>query len=185
MQPTKVDSVAAAMISEVTFGSLYQEHHARVLAYFLRRFDRETAIDCAAEVFTVAWHRLDDLPDGDDAIRWIFGVCRNVARNQARSRRRFKRLVARLGSQVGEQPTPPDIEVVHSSERQRAIAALAKLRPADREILRLAAWEELPRSDIAEILGCSRHAVDQRIQRATKRLRREYGKQTAQQGELE
>lgn len=41
-------------IPEITFGALYREQYPLVLAYFLRRFDPDTAVDCAAEVFTVA-----------------------------------------------------------------------------------------------------------------------------------
>jgi DNA-directed RNA polymerase specialized sigma24 family protein len=31
-------------------------------------------------------------------------------------------------------------------------------------------WEELPHADIGDVLGCSAHAVDQRIRRAENRL---------------
>ena len=175
MQTRTVEPMTRPTVPEVTFGALYQEHHPRVLAYFLRRFDRETALDCAADVFTVAWRRHDELPNGEEAVPWLYGVCRNVGLNQERSRRRVGRLFARLRGQRPVRPPRPDIEAVRSAEHGRAIEALQRLRSADREILLLSTWEELPREDIARILGCSRHAVDQRIQRATKRLRREFG----------
>ena len=53
------------------------------------------------------------------------------------------------------------------------LEALRKLRPADQEVLRLAVWEELPHREIAELLGCTAHAVDQRVHRAAKRLGRQ------------
>lgn len=169
-------------LRDVTFSSLYREHHPRVLAYFLRRFDRDAAIDCAADVFSVAWRRFEDIPDGEEAIRWIYGICRNVWRNQERSHRRLGRLRARLALQPLERPVQPDAVAVRRSEEQLVITALSRLRPQDREILRLATWEELPHADIAEILGCSRHAVDQRVQRATARLRREFDKASLLKG---
>lgn len=175
---TRTTAVSEVTIADVTFSSLYREHHPRVLAYFLRRFDRETAIDCAAEAFTVTWRRFDDVPEGDDAVRWIYGVCRNVARNQARSRRRARRLRALLARQPADRPEQPDTEVLRMSEEELVTGALSRLRDADQEILRLAAWEKLSRTDIAEILGCSRHAVDQRVQRAVARLGNELDKST-------
>ena len=48
--------------------------------------------------------------------------------------------------------------------------AATTLRLPDQEILRLAAWEGLPHSDIANILEISVSAVDQRLHRAKKRL---------------
>lgn len=169
-----MSAVTETPVPSVYFAALYQDHHPNVLTYFLRRFDRDTAIDCAAEVFTIAWRRLDDVPEGEHTIRWLYGVCRNVGRNQDRAQRRLRRLRARLGRQTPEHPVQPDAEAPRTSEQELVRLALSRLRYRDQEILRLSAWEELPRADIAEILGCSRHAVDQRIQRATERLRREY-----------
>jgi DNA-directed RNA polymerase specialized sigma24 family protein len=47
------------------------------------------------------------------------------------------------------------------------------MRPEDQELLLLANWEELPHADIGRMLGCSAHAVDQRIHRVMHRLARE------------
>ena len=60
-------------------------------------------------------------------------------------------------------------------ERDRVmLAALARLRVQDQEILRLAWWEELPHTEIAEILGCSPNAATHRVQRAARRGAKEY-----------
>ena len=179
---TRTKAVSGLTIADVAFSSLYREHHPRVLAYFLRRFDRETAIDCAAEVFTVTWRRFDDVPHGKDAVRWIYGVCRNVGRNQERSRRRLGRLRALLAGQRADRPLQPDAAIVRRSEERLVAVALNRLREADREILRLATWEQLPHEDIAVILGCSRHAVDQRVQRAMARLGDEINRSSRSEG---
>ena len=171
VQATKVDSVPE--IPEITFGTLYREHYPLVLAYFMRRFDPDTAVDCAAEVFTTVWRRMETLPQGRQAVPWLFGVANNVARNQRRSFRRRVRLSARLTTQPKPAPTPPEATVVRMSENDRLVTALDRLRPGDAEILRLATWEELSHAEIAEILGCSRAAASQRIRRAAARLRSE------------
>lgn len=52
-------------------------------------------------------------------------------------------------------------------------AALRRLRPAEAEVLRLGAWEELAPAQIATVLGISANAVSIRLHRAKKALRAE------------
>jgi RNA polymerase sigma-70 factor (ECF subfamily) len=51
--------------------------------------------------------------------------------------------------------------------------ALARLRPADREVLLLTAWEGLDAAQVAAVLGCTPQAVHTRLHRARARLRAE------------
>ena len=44
------------------FSGLYEEHYEHVLRYALRRTDAEMARDVAAETFTVAWRRMEQIP---------------------------------------------------------------------------------------------------------------------------
>ncbi len=171
MYATDVDPMVE--VPEITFGVLYREHYPLVLAYFMRRFDPDTAVDCAAEVFTVLWRRIGSLPEGRQSVQWLYGVANNVARNQRRSLRRGGRLTARLASQPSQDPPPPDVAVVAMSEHERVREALNRLRSRDAEILRLATWEELSHAEIAELLGCTRQAATKRIHRAAERLRAE------------
>ena len=57
------------------------------------------------ETFTVAWRRAADMPPGDEALPWLYGVARNVLSNQRRSSLRFTRLVAKTASFA--RPVPP------------------------------------------------------------------------------
>ncbi len=152
------------------FRSLYEEYQRPVLGYFLRRTDATSARDGAADTFLVAWRRLDDVPDGDRALPWLFGVARRVLANQRRSRDRFRTLGRKLAT-LGADPEPtPEAIVVRRAEDVEMLDAVAGLRPEDREVLRLATWEELPYADIAQILGTSPHAVAQRVHRITRKL---------------
>ena len=64
--------------------------------------------------------------------------------------------------------------MVQRAEYDAVLEAASRLNVRDREVLNLAAWEGLPHSEIAEVLGCSIAAVDQRLHRAKKRLARHY-----------
>ena len=56
------------------------------------------------------------------------------------------------------------------SESLRVQAALDALRERDRELLRLAVWEQLDTADGAATLGCSVAAYKVRLHRARRRL---------------
>lgn len=159
---------------EATFRSLYDQHYDAIHSYFLRRTGAVSAPDLAAEVFLVAWRRIDVVPRSEETLLWLYGVAANVAAHQRRSMARGARLQTRLRSLPSNGVDEPEPQVVRQADYDRVLAATARLRPADQEILRLAAWEELPHEQISRLLGCSVAAVDQRLHRAKKRLAKEY-----------
>ena len=156
--------------AEQRYRRLFDRHSREVFAYCRRRTDPDTATDCAAETFLVAWRRLDDIPDGDPALGWLYGVARKVVANEHRRNRRWRRLVSRL-RRVDPVPEPtPEVVVVRREQDRAMLTALAELRPRDQELLRLAVWEELSHAEIGELVGCSPQAASQRITRAMGRL---------------
>lgn len=158
--------------SEQRFETLYTMYQRPVLAYFLRRTDRTTAFDGAAETFLIAWRRIDDVPN-DHALPWLYGVARRVLANLRRSERRYRALGRRIPIPQPDAEPGPETMVVQSEEDQRVLDAVACLRPEDREIIRLRVWEELSNGDIADVIGTSPHAVSQRVHRITRSLARE------------
>ncbi len=155
--------------AETAFVRLYDEHYDEVHAFCARRVGRSDADDVAAEVFSVAWRRIDEV-DAASARAWLFGVARKVVLNQWRSTSRRSRLLDKARGTAVRRPDQPDTVVVRRAEDDEVLAVLATLRPADQEILRLAAWEELSGPEIAVALGISTAAVQQRLHRAKKRL---------------
>lgn len=64
------------------FRSLYESEATALLGYAVRRVGRaEDAADVVADVFTVAWRRVGDIPTGAEARPWLFGIARNVLSN--------------------------------------------------------------------------------------------------------
>jgi RNA polymerase sigma-70 factor (ECF subfamily) len=161
---------------EQRFRAAFERHHPDVLAYFLRRLPRDEAVEAAADVFLVAWRRIDRLPDEPEARRWLFGVAHNVLRNRHRSGRRMTRLRARTASMAADRPPDPETVVVRRAEEAELLAALDRLGFADREILRLRLWDEIGYDEIAVLLGCSRHGAEQRYAKALRRLRSAVGR---------
>jgi RNA polymerase sigma-70 factor, ECF subfamily len=149
---------------------IYEANYVAILGYALRRVPRDDAADVVAETFSVAWRRLDEVPEGDEARLWLYGTARRVLANQARARRRRERLTDRLRDEARDQVSPDPSEM-HASGA--IAAAFERLSGEDRELLGLVAWEGLEASEVARVLGCSRNAVRIRLHRARLRLARE------------
>lgn len=150
---------------------LFRRHYDEVLAYCARRIGRNEAEDAAADVFAIATRRADEI-EWATVRPWLYGIARGVLANQWRSQRRRQRL---LGLIAGHAPTSddrPEDLVIRRAEDLGAIKALERMRPADREVLMLSAWEELTGPEIAQALGLSVAAAEQRLHRAKQRFAR-------------
>lgn len=156
------------------FERMYADHFDTVLRYCLRRTTREDALDATAETFTVAWRRREALP-WEQPLPWLYGTAYKVLGNQWRSRSRQHRAAARFRASEDDPDPGPEPQVVRAAEEQRVLDALAALRPDDREVIRLAAWEDLSREEVAAALACSANAVTKRLNRALDRLAAELG----------
>jgi RNA polymerase sigma-70 factor (ECF subfamily) len=132
------------------FELLYARRYRAIYAYVRRRLETDAA-DVTAEVFAVAWRRLDDVPDEHEALLSLYGVAHRCVARARRSARRRLRLLARLGEQARLQ-TPED-------DGGHVLEAIEHLRPADREVLMLVLWEGLSHAEAALVLGCSVSAV--------------------------
>ena len=139
------------------FERIYAEHADAVRAYVRRRAPESVVDDVVADVFVVALRRIDDVPR--NALPWLYGVARKTLANERRKQSR----VAPLAPEVSYEPEP-----VGDSQLAAAFAALSD---ADREILRLVAWEGLPLRQAARVLECSPVAARVRYHRAKARLR--------------
>ncbi len=155
---------------EATFERLYATHHRAILSYCARRTSMADAMDAAAETFLTAWRRIDALPDPAEELPWLIGVAFRVLANQRRSTRRRAALVRKVGAASVDLMPAVDEPMIRGD--QELFDALAGLSPQDREILQLTIWEEMTPSEISDILGISRDAIDHRYSRAKKRLAR-------------
>jgi RNA polymerase sigma-70 factor (ECF subfamily) len=136
-----------------------------VRRYLARRTDPATADDVLSETLLVCWRRLGEMPE--DHLPWAYGVARNCLANAERSRRRQARLFARIAAL---DPPRPAVDGPEPADDDLA-GAMAGLRDADAELLRLWAWEDLTPPQIAVVLGISANAASIRLHRARERLR--------------
>ena len=147
-----------------TFATLYEQHYGAVHAYASRRVGADAADEIAAETFLIAWRRSDAVPD--EPLPWLYGVARNVALRQYEATRRQTR--AREAAQR-ERSAPAHFD---AAADPAVWEAWDRLRPADREVLALVAWEELSVAEAARVLGCPAPQFSVRLFRARRRLER-------------
>src|SRR3954452_4039618 len=109
--------------SETRFRAVFS-HLGAVTAYARRRGSRD-ADAVAAEVMTIAWRRLDDVPRGD-ALPWLYATARNLLLEEARKSSRSARL--RAPAAIVLAPEVAEID----GDLHTALLALSRL---DREAL--------------------------------------------------
>ncbi|MFD8213664.1 RNA polymerase sigma factor [Streptomyces sp. NPDC059697] len=158
------------------FAELFDSYARAVYNHAFRlTADWSTAEDVMAATFLEAWRLRDRVdPEGGSLRPWLLGIATNTARNQYRSNRRYRR--AAQAAAAAELSVPDHAEDVAGQvdDRRRlatALAALAKLRPPEREVIALCLGEGLDYEAAAEALGIAVGTVASRLSRARKKLR--------------
>lgn len=155
------------------FNTLFHERSPDIVAYCRWRARTPSdAEDAVAEVFLIAWRRLDDVPEDEAARVWLYATARRVIANQRRARARREALRVRLSSipvtLQAEEPPASD------ETTERVHAALRRLRARDQEVLLLSEWEHLSATEIAAILRIPAVTARGRLHRARRRFRLAY-----------
>lgn len=160
------------MSTDDAFAEAYRAHYWAVSRFVARRLDGQAheVEEVVAEVFSTAWRRRAELPDAP--LPWLYGVARNCLANTVRGMSRYRRLLHRLGHhEAARHRQPADNGPAAERPGSWVHEALARLSPADQEVLRLTAWEELSVGELAVTLGCGQSAAAMRLHRARGRLR--------------
>jgi RNA polymerase sigma-70 factor (ECF subfamily) len=97
---------------EVRFAGIYRRYGKHIRAYCTRRTDGSDVADAVAETFLVAWRKIEQIPEGDATLRWLYGVAYRVLSHQWRHKRRSRRLVERLSGLADVETPSTDIRFV-------------------------------------------------------------------------
>ena len=159
---------------DALFAQLYTRYYRQIRDYCRRRVRSDVVDDAVAETFLTAWRRINEVPAGDEALVWLYGVAYRVIGHQWRSAARRRRLEDRLRSVGHRAASAADDSLADLDEHRLVREAAARLGDTDAEVLRLVAWEQLSGADIAAVLKIDANAVKQRLHRARRHLAREY-----------
>lgn len=145
------------------FSALATEVYEPLQRYVRRRVLPDDVDDVVADAMATLWRRIDDVPD-TARLPWAYAVARRHVANHRRAGERRLRLVHRAEAQPRlphDDAGPLDAELA---------TALGRLDPAERELVRLWAWEQLDPAEIAVVLGMTANAVSIRLHRVKKKL---------------
>lgn len=169
---TRLPSSAAAR--EARFEAVFAEVYEPLQRYARRRAAAHEVDDVVADVLLVVWRRLAEVPP-DAALPWSYGVASRVLANRRRSAERGLRLVRRIEAEPVEAALAVSDRLAAEIDDPALAAALDRLGAADRELVRLWAWEGLAPREIAVAMGTSANAASVRLHRVRKRLADELG----------
>jgi RNA polymerase sigma factor (sigma-70 family) len=151
------------------FAGLVQEHGSAVHAYLSRRAGRQVADDLFSEVWLRAWRSRDSYdPRVGGVLPWLIGIARNCLRAHFRLR------TANFSDQfeLHCDPWPDSDDRLDATRVAAALGrALGTLTEEYREVLLLAAWEQLSPAEIAQALQMHPGTVRSRLHRARGALR--------------
>ena len=165
----------SAAAREARFRAVYEACYLDLLRFVQRRSHGSHAEDVVAEVFLVAWRRLDEMPPVDEGGRaWLFGVARRSLLNSQRGQDRREALAVRIATDPGQAGSGgDDTDVV--DRRLDLAAAWPRLSATDQEALALTVWDGLAAPEAAAVLQISAVAFRLRLSRARRSLRRHLG----------
>jgi RNA polymerase sigma factor (sigma-70 family) len=150
------------------FAELVDRYQGLVCAVtFAATGDRELSEDLAQDTFVAAWRQLAELREPTRFRAWLCGIARNLA---AKARRRFGREVAVDAIEVVDAAPAHDEALADEQAEALVWKALESLAPTYREPLILYYREGRSATQVAEALGLSVAAVEQRLSRGRKQL---------------
>ncbi len=153
-------------MTEQQFIAIFREHKQSVYGFAWRMTGSLTAAeDVTQDCFLALWRS----PDRYDPLRgplrpFLLGLARNLVLKRWRAEGRFTAL---------EDEDPVALPSLPAFENDVGLAvadAVARLPPAQREVLILAEYEELRLDEIAAIAGVEVSAVKSRLHRARENL---------------
>lgn len=151
--------------------SLYRTYGGELYGFALNCLgDRGLAEEIVQDVFTRVWRHAESFdPDRATFRTWIYGIARNAIIDIERRRSVRPGLVARE-DEVGEIAASND-SIERALLGWQVSAALARLTPEHRQVIRLAHFQGLRLREIAELTGLPLGTVKSRVSYALRGLR--------------
>jgi len=136
--------------------------------------DPADAHEITQETFIAALRSLHSYQERKSFKAWLYTIALNQSRSHLRKRKVFERLrsasTVLFRLEVQKQTSPED--TVIQSEKEAAIwSALGKLDERHRIVVILRYFQELPVSEISEILNVNEGTIHSRLNTARERLR--------------
>jgi len=149
---------------------LYRRYSGELYGFALNALtDRELAEEVVQDVFARAWRRAADYDPRRGSVRtWLYAITRNRIVD---ARRRGAVRPGLAPQDAEEMPAEVDSELEQAVLRWQMAAALTRLSPEHREVIRLAHYGGLTLREISERMGIPLGTVKSRTSYAMRTLR--------------
>ena len=156
-----------AQHDEAALEDVYALYGPSVLAFLRRHVGPDEAEDVLQRTFFDVWRHAGRYDSSQRFSTWLFTIAHRRAVDSLRARRHPVVDVASVRDLVGEDGRDTVAQLADAADVQ---AALSGLPDHEREVLRLAYYEELSQREIAERLAVPIGTVKARAARGTRRL---------------
>jgi RNA polymerase sigma-70 factor (ECF subfamily) len=155
---------------EETMRSLYRTYGGELYGFALNCLgDRGLAEEVVQDVFTRVWRHAESFDPGRASFRtWIYGIARNAIIDLERRRSVRPGLASR---EADDEIASTDDSIERALLGWQVSAALARLTPEHRQVIRLAHFQGMRLREIAELTGIPLGTVKSRVSYALRGLR--------------
>ena len=173
---------------EAAFDTLverYQQRAFRVAWAILR--DTEEARDLSQEAFVRLYQTAGSFRGRSRFSTWFYRLLVNLCLDQRRKQRGWRQMIGLGNTAEDDAPSAvdrlpaPAVDPVEALGRERQVArvwaAAVSLSPQQRAVLTLHIQEELPMSEVANVMGCAEATARVHLHRALAALRALVGKE--------
>jgi RNA polymerase sigma-70 factor (ECF subfamily) len=160
---------------EAAFESLFLEHYARVVAVLMRVVgDRAEAEELADDVFWKIYRRPLPAHRDHNLGGWLYRAATRLGLDALRAAARRRRYEGIAGPDLhaGQVPNPLE-EMVRAEKRRRVRAALARLKPAQAQLLILRS-SGLSYQELAQVLGVKAGSIGTLLARTEAEFEKRY-----------
>jgi RNA polymerase sigma-70 factor (ECF subfamily) len=151
------------------FRELFRRYTPQLLRLFVNGGAHADAQDLLQQTFLQLHRARFDYRSCEPLRPWVFTIARNLRREL--TRRRARRPEAELHDASDLRDSSSSSDPTRPLEAERIRAALATLPPPQQEVIELHWLQELPFSEVAQVVGASLSVVKVRAHRGYRALR--------------
>lgn len=149
-------------MNEEQFVATFRQHLPAVSKFLVRRVARDEVDDLASEIFEIAWRKRSSFTQGSE-LAWLYRIGGYVIANHRRKETKLGAWLPLLDTDESA-PSAESLGIANVSIAQ----AWGALKPAERNILALSAFDGLSVNELAVALEITPNTASQRLGRARK-----------------
>jgi RNA polymerase sigma-70 factor (ECF subfamily) len=155
-----------------SFDELVDLYQRRAMQVAIRMLgDAEAAAEAVQNGFVKAYLNIDKLKESGRFEAWFFRIIANTAISQRRAAKGRAGKIKITGDFEGKKVFTPEQKEVGKELKEAIQRAMLKLSKKQAQAIALFGIEDLPRDEVAEIMGCSAESVRWHVFKARQKLK--------------